>query len=207
MKKNIPAMFPETYYHIYNRGINKTNIFFEDSNYSFFLEKFASYISPIADTYAYCLLKNHFHFLIRFKSEEEIRSFINTNADRVLNPVSVGISRQFSHFFNSYSQSINRKYDRTGGLFETPFRRIPVEDDQYFTKLISYIHLNPQKHGLIDDYREYPYSSYQGHIAQKATKLKREEVLHWFGGKEAYVRFHEEVDNISISEKILIELD
>jgi putative transposase len=55
------------YYHIYNRGINGENIFKEESNYAFFLHQYAKYVSPIADTFAYCLLKNHFHLLIRIK--------------------------------------------------------------------------------------------------------------------------------------------
>jgi putative transposase len=55
------------YYHIYNRGNNKENIFIEEKNYNYFLEKIKKYILPIADVYAYCLLKNHFSY--RFKNK------------------------------------------------------------------------------------------------------------------------------------------
>lgn len=61
-----------TYYHIFNRGVNRTNIFIEDDNYAHFLNLYTDYITPIAETYAYCLLRNHFHLLIRTKSEEEL---------------------------------------------------------------------------------------------------------------------------------------
>jgi putative transposase len=173
MKKNIELLEPDRIYHIYNRGINGENIFKEERNYRYFLEKYAKYIEPIADTFAYCLLKNHFHIAIRTKSEAEIVDFYvkkktkiiegtNTNVDtiinagRVLNPTSVEppmdikmltasyiIGKQFSDLFNSYAQSINKAHARTGKLFEDPFRRILVDTDAYFTELIYYIHHNP----------------------------------------------------------------
>ena len=73
MKVHTDPLEPETYYHIYNRGINKGNIFKEERNYSFFLERYTKFIAPVAETYSYCLLKNHFHVLIRTRSEGEIR--------------------------------------------------------------------------------------------------------------------------------------
>ena len=72
MKLNIEPLQPDSFYHIYNRGINGENIFKQERNYSYFLKKYALYIEPVAETYAYCLLKNHFHLLIRTRSEEEI---------------------------------------------------------------------------------------------------------------------------------------
>lgn len=84
MKKNTDPLEPGTFYHIYNRGINGTSIFFEHKNYKFFLEKYAKHITHVADTYAYCLLKNHFHFLIKTKSEEDIMTL---NVDGVYNPL------------------------------------------------------------------------------------------------------------------------
>jgi hypothetical protein len=107
MKKNIELLEPDRIYHIYNRGINGENIFKEERNYRYFLEKYAKYIEPIADTFAYCLLKNHFHIAIRTKSEAEIVDFyvkkktkilegtntnVEINAGRVLNPTSVETS-------------------------------------------------------------------------------------------------------------------
>ena len=219
MKKNIELLEPMCVYHIYNRGINGENIFKEERNYKYFLQKYAQYIEPIADTFAYCLLKNHFHLAIRTKSEAEIFDFYvkrktkdsqykevkNTmsNADRVQNPVCVEklidikipsvqliISKQFSDFFNSYAQAINKANNRTGKLFEEPFRRILVNNDAYFTELIYYIHHNPQKHGFVNDFRTYPYSSYHSHLSNALTKLKRDEVLQWFGNNNEFERFH-----------------
>ena len=75
MKKNVELLEPDRIYHIYNRGINGENIFKEERNYRYFLEKYAKYIEPIADTFAYCLLRNHFHIAIRTKSEAELVDF------------------------------------------------------------------------------------------------------------------------------------
>ncbi|MFN6945072.1 MAG: hypothetical protein ACK4ND_08990 [Cytophagaceae bacterium] len=101
------------------------------------------------------------------------------------------ISKKFSNLFNCYTQAFNKVNNRTGGLFETPFRRIEVSTDEYFTQLIYYIHSNPQKHGVVKDFREYPYSSYAAHLSNKSTKLKRHDVIRWFGDKEEYKRCHE----------------
>ncbi|WP_425390501.1 transposase [Ekhidna sp.] len=198
--KNTDPLSPETYYHIYNRGINGEDIFKHEENYNYFLLKYEKYISPIADTYAYCLLRNHFHLLIRTKSEDEILSN-NDNPNRVQNPARVRscsqiISLQFSHFFNGYTQAINKQNDRTGKLFELPFRRIPIENDYYFSRLVYYIHFNPQKHGLIDDFREYPHSSYHTHLSNKSTRLQRKEVIDWFGGKKSYKEFHQSFQDL-----------
>ena len=70
MPKRIPLEYGK-YYHIYNRGNNRENIFFEDRNYHYFLKLYAKHVEPVADTYAYCLLYNHFHFLVRIKTVEE----------------------------------------------------------------------------------------------------------------------------------------
>jgi putative transposase len=178
-----------TYYHIYNRGNNRENVFFEDRNYRYFLQLYAKYIEPVADTYSYCLLPNHFHFLVRIKSEEEIRETL-----RVLETLRVSTapkpSQQFGNLFNAYTKAINRAYERTGSLFQNPFGRKRVDSDAYFVWLITYIHHNPQKHGMVDDFRAWTYSSFHAHGSDRSTRLKRDDVLAWFGGLEAFQAYH-----------------
>jgi hypothetical protein len=236
MKKNIALLEPDCIYHIYNRGINGENIFKEERNYRYFLEKYAKYIEPIADTFAYCLLKNHFHIAIRTKSEAEIVDFYvkkktkiiedaaennaANNGGWVQNPASVEppidikmlsapliISKQFSDFFNSYAQSINKAHSRTGRLFEEPFRRILVDTDAYFTELIYYIHHNPQKHGFVKDFRAYPHSSYHSHLSKAMTRLKRNEVWDWFGNRNEFEKFHIGNPGLDNLDKFIIEFD
>jgi REP element-mobilizing transposase RayT len=177
------------YYHIYNRGTNKGNIFFEERNYEYFLKLYIQYIFPITNTYAYCLMKNHFHLLVRIKPIDEL-------ADPQLdNP-----TQQFSNFFNSYAKSINSTYHRTGGLFEHRFGRILVDSESYFTYLITYIHRNPQKHGFVKDFRTYPHSSYHAIKLNKNSRLETSKVMNWFGDLDSFNYIHQfEVDESRIS--------
>lgn len=187
MKKNIPPLFPDTCYHIYNRGINKENLFKEKSNYHYFLKLYSKYISPIACTYAYCFLKNHFHLLIKTKNDEALRCIKHFKKEYTSEQI---ISMQFSHLFNSYAQAINKQFSRTGGLFETPFRRVEINEESYLIQLIRYIHLNPQKHLFAEDFSQYPYSSYQNLISGKSLILDTETVMKWFGTKEVFKEYH-----------------
>ena len=193
MKLNIEPLITDTYYHIYNRGTNSENIFKEERNYTYFLKKYALYIYPIAETYAYCLLKNHFHLLIRTRSEKDILATRNTdtsgNTTKQEN-ASAMVSGAFASLFKSYAQSINKSHHRTGRLFEEPFRRIEVDSDEYLLQIIKYIHRNPQMHGFVTDFKDYAHSSYAAHLLTATTKLKREEVMDLFGGTSNFVEIH-----------------
>jgi putative transposase len=179
-----------TYYHIYNRGNNRENLFKEERNYRHFLKLYAKHIEPIADTFAYCLLPNHFHLLVRIKSEgeQDLTGFENLSG---LPPKPRNPSKQFSNLFNAYTKSINNAYLRSGALFERPFGRIPVDSDAYFSQLVIYIHQNPQRHGLIVDFRDWPYSSYHTLFSVKATRLERDTVIDWFGGIQSIKTQHQ----------------
>jgi len=183
------------YYHIFNRGNNGEDIFREKRNYLFFMERYAQYIEPVAYTYAYCLLRNHFHFLLRTRTPEEqevyhknmrtLKTLKVSETFRVLEP-----SRQFSNLFNSYAKAFNKMYSRTGSLFEHPFHRIEVNADTYFSRLVAYIHQNPEKHAFVSDFRDWPFSSYQAILSQRPTRVQRCEVTEWFGGLDGFVDFH-----------------
>lgn len=209
MKANTNPLLPEHYYHIYNRGINGCPIFQKDAHYKLFLTKYAYHVNPFINTFVYCLLGNHFHLLIQVKSEEDIIKSVNDRyPGKQISSIEKIISSQFAHLFNGYCQSFNKDTNRTGGLFESPFRRIEVDSDAYFTQLIAYIHRNPQKHKLINDFRNYNYSSYQSHLSKSSTQLKREYVLKWFGGITPYREFHENQNNPQSNiSKYIIEVD
>ena len=128
-------------YHIFNRGNNSEKIFFEEENYRYFLKLLKKYIVPVADIYAYCLLQNHFHFLVRIKEKKEI-DFQKLKYSTVDKPIEVSASRQFSHFLNAYSQAINKKFGRTGSLFEKRFERKEITDENYLRQVILYINNN-----------------------------------------------------------------
>lgn len=209
MKLNTENLEPNAIYHIYNRGINGENIFKEEKNYLYFLQRYAHHITPIADTYAYCLLKNHFHIALKIRSLEEIKVFYKNKFPEKISipPISRIISQQFASLFNGYAQAINKSYNRTGGLFEEPFRRILINNQSYLAELIFYIHNNPEKHGFVKDFRDYPHSSYHSLLHTAQTKLKREEVLSLFGGREKFEEFHANNQMLQNLDKFMIEFD
>lgn len=177
MSNPIPLQ-PGKYYHVYNRGNNRENIFVEERNYIYFLKLYAHHIQPIAETLTYCLLKNHFHFSIR------VKDLMGLNRHP---------SKQFSNFFNAYARTFNRTYQRTGALFQRPFGRIEVTSDAYFKQLIAYIHQNPQKHKFVNDFREWKYSSYHSLMSTQATHLKRDDVMGWFDNTAGFVAAHQQL--------------
>ena len=136
--------------------------------------------------------------LVRIKSEEEIVNYKKTlkvftgkplGSDRLESDYA---SKKFSDFFNAYAKAINNAYKRTGSLFQHPFGRVAVTTDRQFWNVIAYIHQNPQKHKFVKDFRDWKWSSYGVILAEKPTKLRRDIVLDWFGGKDEYLKLHEE---------------
>jgi REP element-mobilizing transposase RayT len=168
------------YYHIYNRGINSDILFKDNDNYNYFLKLYDTHIDPIAETFAWCLMKNHFHFLIRIKEVEEIKT-----------AVKIQPSQSFSNLFNAYTKAFNKKYHRHGALFERPFRRKWVNYDNYFQNLIVYIHNNPVHHNICAHPLEYAWSSYLSCLSDKPTKLKRQEVIEIFNDAENFKYVHQ----------------
>jgi putative transposase len=194
MKLTTEPLQPGMIYHIYNRGNNRENLFLEIRNYSYFLSLYAKHIEPIADTYAYCLLRNHFHFSLRIKTEEEwikTSQVLETYDVSGLKKKKFDPSQAFANFFNAYAKAINKGYNRTGSLFEERFGRIPVMSDSYLANLIFYIHYNPQKHKFVRDFHDWHWSSYHALIGEGETRLERGTVLNIFGGKKGFEEFHQ----------------
>jgi len=132
------------------------------------------------------------------------------NKDEIVKPQGVSVlttpSQKFINFLNAYAKSINYTYGRTGSLFQHRFGRIEIASEKHFLHLLAYIHRNPQKHGFVDDFREWSYSSYHAYFSQKASRLKRDVVLAWFGESKPadvtthFIEFHKlEVDESHIS--------
>lgn len=84
-------------------------------------------------------------------------------------------------------------YNRRGGLFIDDAKRKHVENKQYFSRLIAYIHLNPVLHGFVRQPEDWKHSSYHTYLLQKPTKLAKEEGLEWFGDKADFIRLHREL--------------
>jgi putative transposase len=192
------------YYHIYNRGNNGIDIFLETENYYHFLRLYAKYIEPVAETFAWCLLKNHFHVLVRIKEKEEINT-TELSYSTVENPKIIDPSRQFSHFFNAYTQAINKRHNRTGSLFERTFERKLVSSEIYFQQLIFYIHNNPVHHCFVEKISLYPWSSYETIISNRPTRLKRNDVIALYGDAENFIIYHNQQQDLNEINSLIIE--
>ncbi|MBK7895053.1 MAG: transposase [Anaerolineaceae bacterium] len=141
------------YYHFYNRGAHRQSIFREPDNYLYVLKKMQTYVQEFCiAVIAYCLLPNHYHFLLR-QDGDQPASFIPQRT------------------FNSYSKAYNKRYQHSGTLFEGNFEVKPVNDEPYLLHLCKYIHANPLKHGLVKTVDEWPYSNYHEWMQTRAGKL------------------------------------
>ncbi|MGC9152054.1 MAG: transposase [Microbacter sp.] len=182
---------PGKYYHIYNRGNNRNDLFYDNENYEYFLNLYQTYISPVTNTFAWVLMKNHFHLLMQILPPER---WGNLNADglKTLRNLELDkrINQQFSNLFNAYSKAINLRYGRTRSLFEHPFKRKENASIDYLKRVIVYIHQNLVKHGFCEHPLGYPWSSYHTCISIKPTKVEREKVIGWFGSSTEFISRH-----------------
>ena len=179
--QTVLPLTPGEYFHIFDRGVNRENIFLEERNYAHFLALYATHIIPVAETYAYCLLRNHFHILVRIREPQSKVGIKNA---------SFRVSKAFNNFLTAYAKGFNKSYGRTGALFQHHFSRIPVPSHRYFATLVRYIHYNPCKHGFISDFQDWPFSSYHELASMAYTQLARPKVLEWFEGINEFRKSH-----------------
>ena len=131
-------------YHIVIRGIDKRDIFMDDADRLFFIDcMITKKIECEFHLYAYCLMDNHVHLII--KESERISLSIQR----------ISISYIYMH---------NRKYGRTGHLFENRFKSHCIEDNAYLLNAIRYVHQNPVRAGLVNLIADYKWSSYRAYI-------------------------------------------
>ena len=199
---------PNSSYHIFNHANGFENIFIEDENYRFFLDKYNQYILPIAETYAYCLLPNHFHLVVRIRRrevlEEVFRNFKSTNFSKVQNfekvevtdnMIEYYISKQFANLFSCYTQSFNKVNKRRGSLFLKNFRREPIENKAYFLNAVIYTHRNPVHHAFCDRYTDWSYTSFCEIKERNSHMIEVDKLLRMFGGRESFIDLHEQSAN------------
>lgn len=166
-------------YHIMFRGVNHCHIFEEDADY----QKFICYLTKIKkeidfEIYAYCLMSNHVHLLIKENNLYDITKIMQ-------------------RLLTSYAMWFNKKYEREGSLFSNRYKSKPVEVDGYLLQLIRYIHQNPVKSGIVslDNMGDYSWSSYNDYIGER-TFVDTEFISNMFKDingndfKNKFVDFH-----------------
>lgn len=192
------------YYHLFNRGVNRTNIFFETSDYrraTDLLRYYQHDTPPVryshfqelpvtvrgdlwqrivrehprcVEMVAYCFMPNHFHFLIKQR-------------------VDGGISQFAANWQNSFAKYLNTKYDRVGPLFQGPFRAVRVTNDAQLVHLSRYIHLNPYTGSVVKTIQQlldYPWSSLPDYLSASRSPLSQPDlVLSQFTNTQAYKKF------------------
>ncbi|MGB8316671.1 MAG: transposase [Ignavibacteriaceae bacterium] len=140
---NPPRFFQEdTYHHLYNRGVNRGEIFFDLNDYLFFQRRLLKYkLKYSIKVLCYCLMPNHFHLFVW-----------QTLKDKPL-------SKFISDLINSYTKSINKKYKRSGVLFESETKNKIIYDEKTYPALVKYILMNPVRANLCRTSEEYEFSS------------------------------------------------
>lgn len=158
-------------FHIYNRGNNKQKIFFKPDNYIFFLEKVRRFMLPYCDILAYCLMPNHFHFLIHADKRTTATKLIREKEKNVL-------SEAIRHLLSSYTQAINKQNNFTGSLFQQNTKAKPIVTGSKNYDLIAmyYIHQNPVKAKLVEKMEDWEYSSFQDYCGKRNGTLCNKEL-------------------------------
>lgn len=156
------------YYHIFLRGNNKQQIFFEREDYTRFFSVLRQFREPCGyEIIAWCLMGNHIHLAIHEGKE----------------PISLAMQKIEGSFVYWY----NIKYNRVGHLFQNRFGSEPVEDENYLLKLVRYIHMNPVAAGICKHPVDYRYSSYSYYMSGKYTV---DNIIFQLISKDEFERFH-----------------
>lgn len=205
-KNTIKIYIADGIYHVYNRGVEKRLIFLDEQDYKIFLYYLKSYLTPVNQQtkppagirylskfslyneiklFAFCLMPNHFHLMLKQLTERAI----------------IGFMKRLS---NAYVEYFNKKYKRTGSLFQGRYKTALVDKDDYLLHLSRYIHINPlelfkNEKNKFKKLREYPYSSYSDYIGERNSEwISQKEIMDYFKsskdkfGFSAYQEFVEE---------------
>ena len=185
MIKHLAKFSADNYYHVINHGVGSENLFRSKENYRYFLEKYSSYTSSVWDTYAYCLMPNHFHLLVKVHPSNvlEIHEKYQYDEHKL-------VMQCVSNWLNAYAKAYNKMYERKGALFLDYTKRFEIQTEEYFTSVVNYIHQNPVHHGFCENAHDWLYSSYHAFLSERTTYLKRDTTLQYFGGKDAFMHFH-----------------
>lgn len=190
MPRRNPQLVTNEIYHVFNRGVEKRDIFSVEREYKHFIETLGHYrtsneklsrkgkillkkesANNLAEILCFCLMPNHFHLLLKQISDEGISHFIRKAA-------------------NSYTRYFNIKNNRVGPLFQGAFKAVRIETDEQLLHVSRYIHLNPLVTELVTDLSQYSWSSYPVYVGEKESDLVFvEPILSQFPSNEEYKKF------------------
>ena len=183
-------------YHLYNKVATESKLFKEEADYHKFLALFHRYFQNYFDYLAYALIPNHFHFVVRVKpiTEEVLVAEKTVRARQLLAgdaTVDMLLTHQAARWFSSYMKGFNHRHRRTGPMLKQGFRRVAQGTMSHILDKIAYNHHNAIHHGLVKEYHQHPFSSYNAFTQNKKTLMAKEEVLDWYGGLEGFLNYHQ----------------
>lgn len=196
-------LHPGSYYHVYAHAVGSDNAFRHHDDFIRFITTMPYYVHFLCDVYAYCLMPNHVHLVVRIchrhemlsrldlDNKERISYVIKTNTctdEELARFASVSMGRLFS----SHALYMNRKYGRMGNLFMSNFKRKAILTDDYFRNVIRYVHANPVNHGFASDLNQWMYSSYFNYRSNGHSMSPQHPAMALFGGYRSFIRFHQE---------------
>lgn len=173
-------MEKDVVYHLYNRGNNSQIVFFNRENYIFFLQKVRKHLYPYCDILAYCLMPNHFHFMIHANSNSEKTKMHGDKSTNIF-------SENLRIMLSSYTRAINKQENRTGSLFQQNSKLKPI-NDIFYGKISNpnnigydyfcfhYIHNNPVLAGLVKAKEDWEFSSYMDYSGLRNGNLINKEI-------------------------------
>lgn len=183
-------------YHVFTRAIGNEKLYLSEGNYFYFLQKLKQHIAGVAQVYAYSLLPNHFHLLVKIRPATEIiEHYIEVKKKPYIEAesnLSEFIMERFGNLLNAYTKALNKMYKRKGNLFIDTMKRNKAENDDMITAFLFYIHKNAVHHGLVEKIGQWKFESYQSILSNGQTSLLRDEVINWFGDLQAFIKFHEQ---------------
>jgi putative transposase len=192
----------ECFYHIVCKSIDGIILFKEAIDNHIFLQRFQQFTTPVFDVWSYCLLTNHTHHIVKIKSlatilenikklndkTQAMKSFLSDQNNELF--FDAMIERQMNSFLVSFANYTNNKYNRKGGLFQKPFRRIQVIDDIHLQQEIIYVHANAQRHNIVKDFKDHHYNSYEATVNNNVAFIDAKSVLDFFRGVEDFKNIH-----------------
>ncbi|MEM1218587.1 MAG: hypothetical protein AAGH79_06730 [Bacteroidota bacterium] len=175
-KYHLP-LHEEHYYHVYNRAVTKARLFYRSRNYHYFMDRWVRHIDPFCDLLAYCLIPNHFHFVIRVKRvDDQILDIIHSMSSKASKAYLNGdiayfvfLESQFQRYFLGHALHIKKQEKRNGALFQKGFKRVLIKSERQLVRTISYVHHNPIHHQLAPEYDTWKYSSYQSYLKASSS--------------------------------------
>ena len=183
------------FYHIYNKVVSEAILFQSDNDYTDFMIRYAKYLRGYFDTYAYCLIPNHFHFLVRVKNDVESAIDIEkTNAAKKYlqgeKPLNFVIENQTSRMFSGIALKHNHRNNRIGPLFKEGIKRVKLKTESRVIYQLCYIHHNPIHHNLSMTYKGWKYSSYHSYVDKKIGNNDIQEMIEMIGDIEVFHTIH-----------------